>query len=129
MQVLPSSRRRLMLMSRLDYSFIFHIRTCYCELIIGPSDMWMACHLCVLLHELVMWVLNFYSYVACCVFAYVVLCMKHLWVSHSYLFEQTTDASPSRKPQPQQHHPGNATNDECANPAYANDDNVHPKPE
>src|SRR3954462_12863638 len=112
-----------MLTSRLFIRFYFHIYTC-CSELIGPSDMWMACHLCVSLHEFVMWLLNFY--VACYVIAYVVLCIKHLWVSHSCLFEQTTDASPSRKPQPQQHHPGNATNDECANPAYANDDNVHP---
>ena len=49
-------------------------------------------------------------------------------ISFLSLFEQTTDASPSRKPQPQQHHSRNATDDEFSNTAHADDDNIHLEP-
>ena len=91
--------------------------------------MWMACYLCVLLCELVILLSNFYLLLHACVCLCDVMCMKaSMGILFLSLFEQTTDASPSCKPQPQQHYPGNATNDECANTAYANDDDVHPEP-
>src|SRR3954471_18220579 len=94
--------------------------------------MWMACYLCVLLCELVILLLNFIFVLHACVCLCDVMCMKaSMGISFLSLFEHTTDASPSCKPQPQQqqqHHSRNAANDDCSNATDADDDNIHPEP-